>query len=74
VLVRSEPLRLLFTGQSTSARSEIPQGWPLGPMDKHTWRPWIYRPKVGSADPRVGRPQVGPTQGLLPWGGCPVGP
>jgi hypothetical protein len=34
VLVRNEPPPLLFIGLSTGARSEIPRGWLLGPMDK----------------------------------------
>jgi hypothetical protein len=35
VLVRNEPPPLLFIGQSIGARSETPQGRPLGLMDKH---------------------------------------
>jgi hypothetical protein len=70
VLVRNEPPPLLFIGQSTSTRkSETPRGWTLRPMDKH---------HVEAQDqPTLGwfsRSQVGATQGVLPRGGCPVGP
>jgi hypothetical protein len=51
LLVRNEPPPLLFIGQSTSARSETPQGWPQDQWTSATWKPRINRPKVGSANP-----------------------
>jgi hypothetical protein len=76
VLVRNEPPPLLFIGQSTGARrSETPWGWPLGPMDKQHVEaldqptPRSVQSILGSADPRWA-----PLIGVLPWGGCPVGP
>jgi hypothetical protein len=74
VLVKNEPPPLLFIGQSTGTRSETPlsqkkrsetpQGWPLGLMGEcHVEAQ--DQPTQG----RFGRPQVGPTRGVLPLGG-----
>jgi hypothetical protein len=75
VLVRNEPPPLLFIGLSTgSKRSETPRGWPLGTMDKHQVEAWD-QPTQGRFGRSKGRPTPGgPPSGVLPRGGCHVGP
>jgi hypothetical protein len=75
VLVRNEPLPLLFIGLSTDAkRSETPQEHPLGPVSKHHMEA-RDQPTQGWFGRSKGRPTPGgPPRGVLPRGVCPVGP